>query len=46
MVHGDDAGLVLPPRLAPIQVVIVPICKSDEEKAGVLEAAAQRARRR
>ena len=39
MVHGDDAGLILPPRLAPIQAVIVPICKSDDEKAGVLEAA-------
>lgn len=38
MVHGDDKGLVLPPRLAPVQVVIVPIFKSDEEKAGVTEA--------
>lgn len=37
MVHGDDKGLVLPPRLAPIQVVIVPIFKSDEEKATVME---------
>jgi prolyl-tRNA synthetase len=41
MVHGDDAGLVLPPRLAPIQVVIVPIYKTDEEKAAVLEVAGQ-----
>lgn len=32
MTHSDDAGLVLPPRLAPIQVVIVPIYKSDEER--------------
>jgi len=32
MVHGDDQGLILPPRLAPHQVVIVPIFKSDEEK--------------
>jgi prolyl-tRNA synthetase len=39
MVHGDDQGLVLPPRLAPIQVVIVPIWKNDEEKAAVLEVA-------
>jgi prolyl-tRNA synthetase len=39
MVHGDDQGLILPPRLAPHQVVIVPIYKSDDEKAQVLEAA-------
>ncbi len=39
MVHGDDQGLILPPKLAPIQVVIVPIWKNDEEKAVVLEAA-------
>ncbi|MEI7988825.1 MAG: proline--tRNA ligase [Chloroflexota bacterium] len=39
MVHGDDQGLILPPRLAPIQVVIVPIWKSDEEKADVLSMA-------
>ncbi|GAC1375728.1 MAG: proline--tRNA ligase [Actinomycetota bacterium] len=37
MAHGDDAGLRLPPALAPIQVVIVPIYRSDDEKAGVLE---------
>ena len=36
MTHGDDQGLVLPPRLAPIQVVIVPIYKNDEEKAKVM----------
>jgi hypothetical protein len=30
MVHGDDNGLVLPPRLAPIQVVIVPIWKGND----------------
>ncbi len=35
MTHGDDAGLVLPPRIAPIQVVIVPIGKSPEEKEAV-----------
>src|SRR3979490_134773 len=39
MVHGDDQGLVLPPKLAPHQVVIVPIFKTDEEKALVFEAA-------
>jgi len=39
MVHGDDQGLVLPPKLAPIQVVIVPIWKSDEEKTSVLKVA-------
>ena len=39
MVHGDDQGLILPPRLAPHQVVIVPIFKTDEEKASVLENA-------
>jgi len=35
MAHSDDAGLVLPPKLAPIQVVIVPIYKSDEELAKI-----------
>jgi prolyl-tRNA synthetase len=39
MVHGDDQGLILPPRLAPHQLVIVPIFKTDEEKASVLENA-------
>jgi prolyl-tRNA synthetase len=39
MVHGDDQGLVLPPKLAPYQVVIVPIFKTDEEKAPVLDTA-------
>ncbi len=39
MVHGDDQGLVLPPRLAPIQAVIVPIFKTPEEKANVMEVA-------
>ena len=32
MVHGDDNGLVLPPRVAPIQVIIIPIYYSDEDK--------------
>ncbi len=39
MVHGDDQGLVLPPRLAPIQAVIVPIYKNDAEKSKVMETA-------
>lgn len=39
MAHSDDEGLVLPPKLAPIHVVIVPIYKNDGEKAAVLEAA-------
>jgi prolyl-tRNA synthetase len=36
MTHGDDQGLVLPPRLAPIQMVIVPIFRDDVEKAQVM----------
>lgn len=36
MVHSDDEGLVLPPNLAPYQVVIVPIYKTDEEQSAVL----------
>jgi len=39
MTHGDDNGLICPPRLAQWQVVIVPIWKTDEELARVLEAA-------
>ena len=35
MTHSDDQGLVLPPNLAPIQVVIVPIYKSDEQLAAI-----------
>ena len=38
MTHGDDNGLVLPPRLAPIQTVIVPIYRKDAEKTAVMEA--------
>ena len=37
MTHGDDNGLVLPPRLAPYQIVIVPIFKNDDEKSVVME---------
>lgn len=37
MAHSDDEGLVLPPKLAPIQVVIVPIYKTDEELGKIRE---------
>jgi prolyl-tRNA synthetase len=37
MVHGDDQGLVLPPEVAPIQVVIIPIYNLEEDKKRVLE---------
>ena len=37
MAHGDDNGLVLPPALAPIHVVMVPIYKSEEERNAILE---------
>ena len=36
MTHGDDQGLIMPPRLAPVQVVIVPIYKNDEERSKVM----------
>jgi prolyl-tRNA synthetase len=39
MVHGDDTGLILPPRLAPIQAVVVPIWRKEAEKAAVVEKA-------
>lgn len=35
MAHSDDDGLVLPPRIAPVQLVIVPIYKGDEQKAAI-----------
>jgi prolyl-tRNA synthetase len=41
MTHGDDQGLVLPPMLAPIQCVIIPIYKNDEEKSKVLPVVEQ-----
>ena len=41
MAHSDDQGLVLPPKLAPIQVVIVPIYKGDEELAAISVVANQ-----
>lgn len=37
MGHGDEKGLILPPKIAPIQVVIVPIYKTDAEKSTVTE---------
>tara|TARA_B100000029_G_C17573010_1_gene957287 strand:+ start:400 stop:1869 length:1470 start_codon:yes stop_codon:yes gene_type:complete len=37
MVHGDDKGLRLPPKVAPIQIVIVPIFKSDEDKKTIID---------
>jgi prolyl-tRNA synthetase len=39
MVHGDDKGLILPPRLAPTQAVIVPIYSKEEDRGRVLDAA-------
>jgi prolyl-tRNA synthetase len=41
MVHGDDQGLILPPRLAPYQVAVVPIHKDDTERAAVMQAIEQ-----
>jgi prolyl-tRNA synthetase len=38
MTHSDDAGLVLPPALAPIHLAMIPIYKSDEERAKVVAA--------
>ncbi|MGB9258047.1 MAG: proline--tRNA ligase, partial [Candidatus Korobacteraceae bacterium] len=39
MSHSDDKGLVLPPKLAPVKTVMVPIYRKDDEKSKVLEAA-------
>jgi prolyl-tRNA synthetase len=39
MTHGDDNGLRLPPAVAPVQVAIVPIYKTDEERSAVIEVA-------
>ena len=41
MTHSDDKGLVLPPKLAPIQVVIVPIYKSQEQLQEISDFALQ-----
>ena len=45
MTHGDDQGVVVPPRLAPIQIVILPISRSDEERTAVVEKAHELGRR-
>ncbi len=37
MIHGDDQGLILPPKVAPTQIVIVPIFRNDEEKSKVMQ---------
>lgn len=37
MCHGDDKGLILPPRIAPYQIVIVPIYRDDESKSTVMQ---------
>lgn len=41
MAHSDDNGLVIPPKLAPIQVVIIPIYKTDQELAMISERAVE-----
>ncbi|HVP39703.1 MAG TPA: proline--tRNA ligase [Candidatus Saccharimonadales bacterium] len=43
MVHGDDSGLKIPPRVAPVQAVVIPIYRKETERAAVLEAARQAA---
>lgn len=40
MAHSDDEGLILPPKIAPLQVVIVPIYKGDDQKAALIDAKA------
>jgi prolyl-tRNA synthetase len=45
MTHGDDIGIRVPPLLAPIEMVIVPIYKTDEERSAMLEAADRVTRR-
>jgi prolyl-tRNA synthetase len=44
MTHSDDKGLVLPPKLAPVKAVLVPIYRKDDERSKVLEAAHRIAR--
>ena len=41
MTHGDDKGLILPPKIAPIQVVIIPIYHTNDDKDSVLQKARQ-----
>jgi prolyl-tRNA synthetase len=38
MAHGDDSGLVLPPKVAPVQVIVVPIFRNEAERVGVAGA--------
>jgi prolyl-tRNA synthetase len=45
MMHGDDDGIVLPPRIAPTQIVILPITPKEETRAAVLEACDKLAKR-
>jgi prolyl-tRNA synthetase len=45
LTHGDDVGIVVPPRLAPVQVVVVPIWRKEEEAVAVREKADQWAAR-
>jgi prolyl-tRNA synthetase len=44
MTHSDDKGLVLPPNVAPVKAVVVPIFRKDDERVGVMEAADKIAR--
>src|SRR5579871_2654767 len=44
MSHSDDKGLVLPPKLAPVKTVLVPIYRKEEERTQVMEAAAKLAK--
>jgi len=41
MTHGDDQGLILPPRVAPIQAVLIPIYRNDQEKSLVMPVVAR-----
>ncbi|TVR64367.1 MAG: proline--tRNA ligase [Gemmatimonadales bacterium] len=45
MTHGDDTGIVVPPRLAPVQVVVVPIYRKEAERTAVVEKAHEMAGR-
>ena len=38
MAHGDDSGLVLPPNVAPVQVVVVPIFRGEDDRVAVANA--------
>jgi prolyl-tRNA synthetase len=42
MTHGDDVGIICPPKLAPVQVVFVPIYRTDTERAAVMACATRR----